>query len=295
MRGPEIIKAIKREKYMKIAKFVVPVATLAFIVAGVMIFRTDSAESSETSPNDTAGATVTLKTTVDTDNVVFSAKDMQTMSETLADFQSMQFSQKTEIDHAALSISALEDQLAELESELKAMLAQKYTPRQAIPEPSLSVGNIGEFVRDKSIKLVDQANNPGGMNYGRRAQRFGSHESYPDGLGNDVAIFPDRNHGIAALIDLIGAFDGHKIENYIAGGDGIKPYLSFVGGDNKRSKWYLGVFEDQGVPINTVIDIRDTGLIQSIVLVHHHAEGSAEPISDGEWDQAFALFGLSKQ
>jgi len=84
MRGPEVAKAAKKSIFwgnvMKIAKFVVPVATLAFIVAGVMIFRTDSAESSETSPNDTAGATVPLKTTVDTDNVVFSAKDMQTMS-----------------------------------------------------------------------------------------------------------------------------------------------------------------------------------------------------------------------
>jgi len=128
----------------------------------------------------------------------------------------MQFSQKTEIDHAALSISALQDQVEELTSEVEALRAQQDAPRLPTPEPSHSVGPVDTFVRDKSVKLVDQANNPGGMNYGRRAQRFGSHESYPDGLGNDVAIFPDRNHGIAALIDLIGAFDGHKIENYIA-------------------------------------------------------------------------------
>ena len=283
MRGPEIVKAIKREKYMKIAKFVVPVATLAFIVAGVMIFRTDSAESSEVEKNSTVKS------------VVFSAKDMQTMSETLADFQSTQFSQKTEIDHAALSISALQDQVEELTSQVKAMSAQQDAPRLPTPEPSHSVGSVDTFVRDNSIPLPKQANNPGALNYGQRALRFGATNRFPDGAGNEVAIFPSTYRGLAALIDLIYAFDGHKIENYISGGGGIKPYLSFVGGNNERSKWYLGVFEDQGVPINTVIDIKDTGLIQSIVRVHIHAEGGKMSIADQEWNDAFALVELPKQ
>ena len=278
MRGPEIIKAIKREKYMKIAKFVVPVATLAFVAAGVMIFRTDSAESSEAEKS-----------------VVFSAKDMQIMSETLTDFQSTQFSHKTEIDHAALSISALQDQVAELTSQVKAMSAQRDAPRLPTPEPSHSVGPVDTFVRDNSIPLPKQANNPGALNYGQRALRFGATNRFPDGAGNEVAIFPSKYRGLAALIDLIYAFDGHKIENYISGGGGIKSYLSFVGGNNERSKWYLGVFEDQGVPISTVIDIKDTGLIQSIVQVHIHAEGGKMTIADQEWNDAFTLVELPKK
>ena len=268
---------------MKIAKFVVPVATLAFIVAGVMIFRTDSAESSEVEKSSAVKS------------VVFSAKDMQTMSETLADFQSTQFSQKTEIDHAALSISALQDQVEELTSQVKAMSAQQDAPRLTTPEPSHSVGPVDTFVRDNSIPLPKQANNPGALNYGQRALRFGATNRFPDGAGNEVAIFPSTYRGLAALIDLIYAFDGHKIENYISGGGGIKPHLSFVGGNNERSKWYLGVFEDQGVPINTVIDIKDTGLIQSIVRVHIHAEGGKMSIADQEWNDAFALVELPKQ
>ena len=211
MRGPEIIKAIKREKYMKIAKFVAPVATLAFIVAGVMIFRTDSAESSEAEKN-----------------VIFSAKDMQIMSETLADFQSTQFSQKTEIDHAALSISALQDQVEELTSQVKTLSAQRDAPRLPTPEPSHSVGSVDTFVRDNSIPLPKQANNPGALNYGQRALRFGATNRFSDGAGNEVAIFPSKYRGLAALIDLIYAFDGHKIENYISGGGGIKPCLLYT-------------------------------------------------------------------
>ena len=178
---------------------------------------------------------------------------------------------------------------------------QPAPPPQAIPAPvpvpvEVPLTNDWGFVRDESVPLVDDLRNPGAMVLGPRANRFGAAAvGFIGADGNEHAIFPDRAHGIAALIDLISAFEGEKISTYIAGGNGIPNWKSYTGGSKKQADWYLRVFRDQGVNPDIKINPRDVELVHAITNVHAHAEGSRQDVTDWEIDEAYALLELNRQ
>ena len=154
---------------------------------------------------------------------------------------------------------------------------------------SVPVQQLG-FQRDESIPLADQANNPGALNLGDRARRYGATESFAGTPGQNTAIFTNRVYGIAALINLLRQFDGIILQNYLCGGGAVKSWKSYTGGDPERCKWFLQVFEDQiGLKPFVPIDINNIDMIQDMVRVHQHAEGSRVEITDDEWRDAFAL------
>lgn len=177
--------------------------------------------------------------------------------------------------------------------ELRAMINDLTIEQPAKSEP-VAVDLTG-FVRDESIPLVDQINNPAAMVHGPRAKRYGAAEYYQTPDGHKYAIFVDKPHGIASVIDLISAFDGKSIGTYIQGGEGVPGYKSFTGGDAKLAAFYLDVMSDRGLKPEFTIDIRDLAMVHAIVNTHAHAEGSDYLINNQEFDEAFALYELSKQ
>ena len=184
-------------------------------------------------------------------------------------------------------------QIAQAEQATQVSYQQVITPAAPVPVP---LAKDWGFVRDESIPMVDDLRNPGALLLGPRAKRFGADAvGFIGADGNEHAIFPDRAHGLAALIDLIQAFEGEKISTYIAGGNGIPAWKSYTGGSKQQSDWYLQVFRDQGVDPDIKINSRDINLIHAIVNVHAHAEGSRQDVTDWEIDEAFALVELNRQ
>jgi len=295
VRGPEIARAAQKQRIIdmsvKVAKIVVPTVLLLLLVLFLRSYL--AADEIEMAGSET-GSSVAKNTDKNTDkNIAAIVSEQQDLKSTLV-------AQKSEIDLAILNTDANKELIADLQSRIRQLEQTAGTVKiqTELPAHAVKVDTSTLFIRDESISLPDQANNPGALNRGgegSRARRYGAADSFPDVNGNPVAIFPDRGHGLAALIDLIFAFDGFKIENYIAGGGGVEPWKSYVGGDSARSEWYLGVFEDRGVTRETVIDIKNIELVQAIVEVHYHAEGGRIPFTDDDWNQAFSLVEITRQ
>ena len=142
----------------------------------------------------------------------------------------------------------------------------------------LSVAQSQDFVRDDSIPLTDQLNNPGGLILGPRAWTFGATDNH---LGH--AFFPDIDHGLAALIDLIRAWDGDTIETYMLSNNG------YSGGNEEVGSMYLDVFEDKGISRDAVIDKNNSDMTYAMMLVHLHTEGGKRIISEQQFASALAL------
>jgi hypothetical protein len=162
------------------------------------------------------------------------------------------------------------------------------TPDSSTRQP-VGLAEFG-FVRDESVPLVDQTHNPGALNLGVRAARYGAEEGYLGTKGQETAVFPHRVYGIAALINLIRQFDGISLKHYLCGGGSVVKWKSYTGGDADRCKWFLEVFADQiGLMPDIKIDFKNVDMIEAMVRVHAHAEGSLIIITDGEWSDAFSL------
>jgi len=207
---------------------------------------------------------------------------------------------KLSIKHKKLSetVVNLESQFKELnikidrlEGEIESMNQGSSVTESGIEIPLADPvpKKLNGIVRDHSRKLVDQLNNPGALVYGPRAQRFGAENHYP-ARGHNYAQFDDRQHGLAALVDLIMAWDGSTIRDYVSDGK-----TSYSGGNEDLARYYIQVFSDQGIQPDVVIDRKDTGLIQSIADVHTHAEGSDFINSPAEYNEAFAIQEISKK
>lgn len=140
-----------------------------------------------------------------------------------------------------------------------------------------------EFVRDDSVPLVDQINNPGGLVMGGRAIEYGATGEH---LGH--AIFPDRVMGVAALIDLLIAHEGVTVRSYLVGDEDTPKHLSYTGGNKKAAETYLAVFRDRYINLNgKMTSSRD--LLKILVSAHSHTEGSVVGVSDEEFNEAICL------
>ena len=133
------------------------------------------------------------------------------------------------------------------------------------------------FVRDHSLSLGDQAKNPGALNHGPRAERFGAKEedAYEGTPGNKTAVFPTVSHGMAALMDLILSRKGLSINGYMFGNNEQPEENSYSGGAYSREaiQGYIDVFGEFGMALGTVISGSPDQLRQ-MVAAHTKAEGN---------------------
>ena len=149
-------------------------------------------------------------------------------------------------------------------------------------------------IRDRS--LGDQARNPGALNFGGRAKRFGAVESYEGTTGNFTAVFPTVSHGMAALMDLIWSRTGLTIYDYLFGGGEQPVSRSYSGGTygHEAMQGYIAVFGEFGIAMDAKIT-GDANQLRQMVAAHTKAEGNKMQPSLVQQAAAFIILqGTSK-
>lgn len=141
------------------------------------------------------------------------------------------------------------------------------------------------FVRDRSIPLSIQTNNPGAMWPNALATRFGSTEWYQinDVQKNKIAVFPDAVWGAAALFALAGTkYVGKTIADAIrlwSGGNSSDEYA-------RRIAAALGGFVTDTLTLDIM---KGPGGIFFAKTMSNQEAGRAYPLTDEQWQDAQAL------
>lgn len=171
------------------------------------------------------------------------------------------------------------------------------SPAPPRPDASNDVEKINTLeVTHKDIhrpnNVIHRNNNPCALVYGDRAMRY-SAESFEtveaNGRAHHYATFPTVGHGAAACIDLMAAFHGKTVLEYIAGGDNTDPAVSFSGGQQSLVDFYSDVFPDRGISLDHVINKSARGDLQHMVRAHAHAEGKMQ-LTDGQLMLAWPIY-----
>lgn len=153
---------------------------------------------------------------------------------------------------------------------------------RGIPAPSEAKLPTKDFVRDKTIPLSVQANNPGGMWPGPSAKKFGMVSEYQTGdrQGNKIAVFPDALHGAAAQFDLLKSkYVGKTVKDAIktwSGGNSSEAYA-------KRVAMAAGLAVDDVLTEDTLKGQKGIDFAKAMAF---HEAGAHYPLTDDQWREA---------